>query len=70
MEIHVHLAAAYPRQAWVEHFEWLEPLFNERLELAHGRMLVPDRPGLGLSLSEQARAWTVESAAFGAAVPE
>jgi L-alanine-DL-glutamate epimerase-like enolase superfamily enzyme len=70
MEIHVHLAAAYPRQAWVEHFEWLEPLFNERLELADGRMLVPDRPGLGLSLSEQARAWTVESAAFGAAVPQ
>jgi L-alanine-DL-glutamate epimerase-like enolase superfamily enzyme len=65
MEIHVHLAAAYPRAAWVEHFEWLEPLFNERLELSGGRMLVPDRPGLGLSLSEQARAWTVESVSFG-----
>ena len=33
MELHVHLAAAYPREPWVEHFEWLEPLFNERLEL-------------------------------------
>ena len=49
MELHVHLAAAYPREPWVEHFEWLEPLFNERLEIKDGRMLVPTRPGLGLS---------------------
>jgi L-alanine-DL-glutamate epimerase-like enolase superfamily enzyme len=67
MEIHVHLAAAYPRTAWVEHFEWLEPLFNERQTLDTGRMIVPDRPGLGLSLSEQARAWTVESSGYGSA---
>jgi L-alanine-DL-glutamate epimerase-like enolase superfamily enzyme len=60
MEIHLHLAAAYPRGTWVEHFEWLEPLFNERLELREGRMTVPARPGLGLSLSERAAAWTSE----------
>jgi len=65
MELHVHLAAAYPREPWVEHFDWLEPLFNERLEIARGRMLVPKRPGLGISLSEQARAWTRESAEVG-----
>ncbi len=61
MEIHLHLAAAYAIDPWVEHFEWLEPLFNERLEIREGRMLVPDRPGLGLTLSDQARAWTRES---------
>jgi L-alanine-DL-glutamate epimerase-like enolase superfamily enzyme len=66
MELHVHLAAAYPSEPWVEHFDWLEPLFNERLEVRDGRMLVPTRPGLGLSLSEQARAWTVASAEAGA----
>ncbi len=60
MELHVHLAAAYPREPWVEHFEWLEPLFNERIEIRDGRMLVPRRPGLGLSLSEQSRTWTRE----------
>ncbi len=65
MELHVHLAAAYPTEPWVEHFEWLEPLFNERIAIADGRMLVPTRPGLGLSLSEQARAWTRESAEVG-----
>lgn len=64
MELHVHLAAAYPTEPWVEHFDWLEPLFNERLEIQAGRMQVPTRPGLGVSLSEQARAWTREVAEF------
>lgn len=65
MELHVHLAAVYATEPWVEHFDWLEPLFNERLEIQNGRMLVPTRPGLGLSLSEQARAWTRETAEVG-----
>ncbi|GAA3749131.1 L-talarate/galactarate dehydratase [Streptomyces tremellae] len=59
MEIHLHLAAAYPIEPWVEHFDWLEPLFNERLTIRDGRMQVSSLPGLGVSLSEQARAWTV-----------
>lgn len=65
MELHVHLSACYPHDSWVEHFDWLEPLFNERLEIKDGWMLVPTRPGLGLSLTEQARAWVVETASFG-----
>ncbi|MQA09496.1 MAG: enolase [Pseudonocardiaceae bacterium] len=64
MEIHLHLAAAYGLEPWVEHFEWLEPLFNERLEIKDGRMLVPDRPGLGVTMSEQAAAWTVDRCEF------
>jgi L-alanine-DL-glutamate epimerase-like enolase superfamily enzyme len=67
MEIHLHLAATYPREPWVEHFDWLDPLFNERLETKDGRMLVPDRPGLGVTFSEQARAWTTDTAVFGPA---
>jgi L-talarate/galactarate dehydratase len=67
MEIHLHLAAAYPREPWVEHFEWLNPLFNERLETRGGRMIVPDRLGLGFTLSEQCKAWTVDSVEFGKA---
>ena len=65
MEIHLHLAAAYPREPWVEHFEWLNPLFNERLETVNGRMIVPNRPGLGFTLSGQAQAWTTDSVEFG-----
>jgi L-alanine-DL-glutamate epimerase-like enolase superfamily enzyme len=64
MELHVHLAAAYPTEPWVEHFEWLEPLFNERIEIKDGCMLVPTRPGLGLSLSEQVATWTRERVEF------
>ncbi|WP_447007924.1 L-talarate/galactarate dehydratase [Saccharothrix isguenensis] len=62
MEIHVHLAAAYPREPWVEHFDWLHPLFDERLEIRAGRMHLSTRPGLGITLSDQARAWTVDTA--------
>jgi L-alanine-DL-glutamate epimerase-like enolase superfamily enzyme len=65
MEIHLHLAAAYPREPWVEHFEWLNPLFNERLENRQGRMIVPNRLGLGITVSEQARAWTTDTVEFG-----
>jgi len=61
MEIHVHLSAAYSREPWVEHFEWLEPLFNEHLEIHDGRMHISSRPGLGVTISDQARAWTVAS---------
>ncbi|MFB8280160.1 L-talarate/galactarate dehydratase [Nocardia colli] len=59
MEVHVHLAAAYAREPWVEHFEWFDPLFEERLQIADGRMHLSARPGLGVTLSGRARAWTV-----------
>jgi L-talarate/galactarate dehydratase len=67
MEIHLHLAATYPREPWVEHFEWLNPLFNERLEIRDGRMWLPDRLGLGFTLSEQAYAWMTDTVEFGTA---
>ena len=65
MEIHLHLSAAYPHGPWVEHFEWLEPMFNERLHIEGGRMHVPNRSGLGFSLSEQALRWTRQAVEFG-----
>jgi len=65
MEIHLHLAAAYPIEPWLEHFEWLGPMFNEQMQLKDGRMHVSDRPGLGFSLSEQAIAWQADSREFG-----
>ncbi|MEK8028419.1 L-talarate/galactarate dehydratase [Pseudaquabacterium rugosum] len=65
MEIHLHLAAAYGIEPWLEHFEWLGPMFNEPMQLKDGRMHVSDRPGLGFSLSEQALRWTTETQEFG-----
>jgi L-alanine-DL-glutamate epimerase-like enolase superfamily enzyme len=65
MEIHLHLAAAYGIEPWLEHFEWLGPLFNEQMHLKNGRMYVSDRHGLGFTLSEQAIRWTTETQEFG-----
>jgi len=62
MEIHLHLAAAYPHEPWVEHFDWLYPLFNERLEIRDGRLHLSSRPGLGVTLSDNVRGWTVNRA--------
>jgi L-alanine-DL-glutamate epimerase-like enolase superfamily enzyme len=65
MEIHAHLAAAYPIEPWVEHFDWLDPLFDDHLAIDDGRMYLSSRPGLGISISDQARAWTTATAEFG-----
>lgn len=62
MEIYLHLAAWYPTEPWVEHFEWLNPLFEERIEIREGRMWVPDRPGLWFTLSDRMRELTVDTA--------
>jgi L-alanine-DL-glutamate epimerase-like enolase superfamily enzyme len=59
MEMHVHLACAHPHESRAEHIKWLEPAFEERLEIRDGRMVLPDRPGLGFTLSERGRAWRV-----------
>ena len=64
MEIHLHLAAAYPTEPWVEHFEWLNPLFDERIDIHDGRMWLPERAGLGFTLSDRMRELTVETATF------
>ncbi|HEX5916981.1 MAG TPA: enolase C-terminal domain-like protein, partial [Nocardioides sp.] len=66
MEIHLHLAATYPTEPWVEHFEWLDPLFEERIDIRDGQIFVPDRPGLGFTLTERMRELTVETATFSA----
>ncbi|MFJ2619222.1 mandelate racemase/muconate lactonizing enzyme family protein [Glutamicibacter sp. NPDC087344] len=66
MELHVHLAATTGQDSWVEHFDWLEPAFNERIEMREGHLMVPTGHGLDLSISDQARSWTLASAEFSA----
>ncbi len=52
-EIGVHLAAAAPNCQMLEYMDWSVNLFNERLERDdNGRAVVPDRPGLGVTLDE------------------
>ena len=38
---------------------------RRQLEIRDGRMIVPNRPGIGITLSEQALAWVVDSSEHG-----
>ncbi len=54
MELHLPLAAAYSGKVWVEHIDWLEELFNEKVVINDGKMLVPDRIGSGFTFNKDA----------------
>jgi L-alanine-DL-glutamate epimerase-like enolase superfamily enzyme len=45
IEIHIHLTACYLSESWIEHIEWLEPLFNETV--SYGRCVGLGLPYLG-----------------------
>ncbi len=52
-EIGIHLAAATPNCRILEYMDWSVNLFQERISLDdHGRAVVPDRPGLGVTLDD------------------
>ena len=53
-EVHVQLVAAVPNGLTVEYMPWSLRLFEDTLAIVDGQMVVPDRPGLGLSFSEDA----------------
>ncbi|HXH84019.1 MAG TPA: mandelate racemase/muconate lactonizing enzyme family protein [Candidatus Tectomicrobia bacterium] len=54
METSVHLLAAAPHALVLEHMDWWQELFEERLAVEDGHALVPDRPGTGFTLSRKA----------------
>jgi L-alanine-DL-glutamate epimerase-like enolase superfamily enzyme len=53
-EIHVHLVAAVPNGLTVEYMPWTLPLFEETPSIEHGLLVVPNRPGLGLTFDQAA----------------
>jgi L-alanine-DL-glutamate epimerase-like enolase superfamily enzyme len=53
-EVHVHLVAAVPNGLTVEYMPWSLRLWQETPVLEDGQIVVPDRPGLGLSFSKEA----------------
>ena len=38
----------------VEHMPWFETLFNEKLQISNGDIVIPDRPGTGFSFDKAA----------------
>ncbi len=56
LELGVHTACALPEVPWLEYsFQNYDHLVEEPFHIAAGRIHVPDRPGLGLTLSAAAR---------------
>ena len=55
MELHVHLSACHQHAVRVEHVDWSEPLFNERLGIREGK--VPTRPGSGSARRQRSGVW-------------
>jgi L-alanine-DL-glutamate epimerase-like enolase superfamily enzyme len=53
-EIHVHLVAAIPNGLTVEYMPWSLRLFEETPALERGELVVPKRPGLGLTFDQAA----------------
>nr|WP_256478448.1 mandelate racemase/muconate lactonizing enzyme family protein [Notoacmeibacter sp. MSK16QG-6] len=66
MEQHIQMLAIYPIGGWIQHFDCLDDLFNEGLDLRDGRIWVPDRPGFGLTFSDKARERTHTTTTIGA----
>jgi L-alanine-DL-glutamate epimerase-like enolase superfamily enzyme len=62
-QISAHLLAAVPGAYMAEHLpSWFDPLFEEPPEIAAGRLLASEQPGLGLTLSGSAlERWEVSS---------
>ena len=50
-ELHVHLIAGIPNGLTVEYIAWSIPLWEEIPVMEKGELVVPDKPGLGLSFN-------------------
>src|SRR3546814_10462724 len=53
-EYGLQLCGAIANTPFAEHMPWFGQLFNERLEMVDGALLVPDRPGLGFTFDADA----------------
>jgi L-alanine-DL-glutamate epimerase-like enolase superfamily enzyme len=48
--------ATAPHGVILEHMDWWETLFVERLSIVEGAVVLPERPGIGLGLDRAALA--------------
>lgn len=52
--LHIHLAAALPRATYVENYPFMDDLIEHGLIVEDGHILVPDRPGHGVTFTKSA----------------
>lgn len=48
----LQLCGAIQNCVYGDHLTWAEPLFNEKMELDNGELIIPDRPGFGFTFAE------------------
>jgi L-alanine-DL-glutamate epimerase-like enolase superfamily enzyme len=53
-EVHVQLISAIPNGLTVEYMPWTERFYEELPRMEDGQLIVPDKPGLGLSFDQRA----------------
>jgi len=53
-EVQAHLVASQRTGAWVEYMPWWDALYEEPLRAVDGKLTLPNKPGLGLTLSRRA----------------
>jgi mandelate racemase len=50
--VSAQLLCATPTAHWVEYVDWADAILQQPLEIADGKVLVPDRPGSGIFWDE------------------
>jgi L-alanine-DL-glutamate epimerase-like enolase superfamily enzyme len=55
----VSLVAAASAGTWVEHLPWLGSLLADPPRVEGGSLAVPDGPGHGLTLADEALRWRI-----------
>jgi L-alanine-DL-glutamate epimerase-like enolase superfamily enzyme len=50
----LQLCAAAANVNYSEHMPWFTELFQERMEMVDGEIIIPDRPGMGFSFDADA----------------
>ena len=53
-EFHLHLIAAVPNGLTVEYMPWMLKLFEETPRIEQGQLVLPDKPGFGLTFDDAA----------------
>jgi mandelate racemase len=53
-EYSAHLLAVTPTAHWLEYMDWATPILAEPLRVEHGHVMIPDRPGSGITWNEDA----------------
>ena len=56
VEVSGHVVAAASHATLLEHMDWWQELFDDRLPVVDGQVVLPERPGIGVGLDRAALA--------------